>query len=178
MKIKALATYQLNRESGKIDYEIKAFENPQRPAFTHVHVEMDETILFSTTLPKTVQTVTVEVTFECMKCDFKTASLKKMENHSETHVTLEPKPKEKTLKDCTPKEFQYEYNDTKAFEFNNIAVVREHRLRQHSVPWIGAHKHVYYWVELENGYAVGWNENPSRGWSFPVVKINRGKKVK
>lgn len=30
--------------------------------------------------------------------------------------------------------------------------------------------HTYSFVVLKNGYAVGWNENPSRGWSFPIVK--------
>ena len=33
------------------------------------------------------------------------------------------------------------------------------------------HKHVYNWCIIsKNGkrYAVGWNENPNRGWSFPV----------
>ena len=41
--------------------------------------------------------------------------------------------------------------------------------------WIGKHKYVHNWVELANGYAVGMNENPSRGLTFPVVKL-RGKK--
>ena len=37
--------------------------------------------------------------------------------------------------------------------------------------WPGVHKNVYCWVELENGKAVAWNENPSKGWSFPVIKL-------
>lgn len=35
----------------------------------------------------------------------------------------------------------------------------------------GTHRNVFTWYELENGYGVGFNENPSRGWSFPVVKL-------
>jgi len=31
-------------------------------------------------------------------------------------------------------------------------------------------KNVNSFVVLENGYAVGFNENPAKGWSFPVVK--------
>jgi hypothetical protein len=29
------------------------------------------------------------------------------------------------------------------------------------------HGYVYSFITLENGWAVGWNENPARGWSFP-----------
>lgn len=29
------------------------------------------------------------------------------------------------------------------------------------------YKNVYNWVLLEDGTSVGWNESPSRGWSFP-----------
>lgn len=41
------------------------------------------------------------------------------------------------------------------------------------IPWstFGHHKNVYSWVLLKNGLAVGWNESPSRGWSFPSKKI-------
>ena len=39
------------------------------------------------------------------------------------------------------------------------------------IPWIGTHKNVLNWWRLADGTAVGWNESPSRGWGFPVVKI-------
>lgn len=29
------------------------------------------------------------------------------------------------------------------------------------------HQNVYSFIVLENGWCVGWNENPSHGWSFP-----------
>ena len=38
---------------------------------------------------------------------------------------------------------------------------------------IGKHKKITYWFELSNGYAVGLNENPARGMSFPVEKLVR-----
>ena len=38
-------------------------------------------------------------------------------------------------------------------------------------PWPGTHRYVHTWWELANGYGVGWNENPSRCHSFPVVKL-------
>ena len=37
-------------------------------------------------------------------------------------------------------------------------------------PWPGAHKHVMNWCVLDNGKAIGFNENPSRGWGFPVIR--------
>lgn len=36
-------------------------------------------------------------------------------------------------------------------------------------PWPGKEKNVRVWWILANNYAVGWNENPNRGWSFPVM---------
>lgn len=76
----------------------------------------------------------------------------------------------KTLKDVTPTElFSAEYEGTKAQSFENIMVVREH-----SRGWPGKHKNVHVWWELVNGYAVAWNENPGRGWSFPTIKLKKG----
>ena len=77
----------------------------------------------------------------------------------------------KTLEEWAPKEFGYEFTDTRAFKFRNVRVIKEHDGTVDA--WIGTHKYVYNWVELENGYAVGWNENPSRGWAFLVVKIKK-----
>jgi hypothetical protein len=36
-------------------------------------------------------------------------------------------------------------------------------------PWPGPHEHVTYWFILDNGKAVGVNDDPERGCSFPVV---------
>ena len=36
-------------------------------------------------------------------------------------------------------------------------------------PWPGRHRYVSVWYVLSNGKAVGFNENPVRGWSFPVI---------
>lgn len=32
--------------------------------------------------------------------------------------------------------------------------------------------YVFSFVVLETGHAVGLNENPSTGWTFPIVKYN------
>ena len=80
----------------------------------------------------------------------------------------------RTLKDYMPREFMGgEYHDTKAFKLADVVVVKEHCRhydQDEYIRWPGKHKNVHYWVELENGYIVGWNENPARGWSFPVIK--------
>ncbi len=74
----------------------------------------------------------------------------------------------KTLKDVMPQElFNGSYHDTPAFKMIDVEVVAEYH---NTKKWPGTHKNVYFWVELKNGKSVGWNENPSTGWSFPVVK--------
>jgi len=72
------------------------------------------------------------------------------------------------LKECVPHELydSGKYKNTKAFSFLNINVIATHH-----TPWIGTHKNVIKWWELENGYVVAWNENSIVGWSFPVKKI-------
>ena len=38
--------------------------------------------------------------------------------------------------------------------------------------WPFKHKNIYHWVVLEDFTAVAWNENPSRGRSFPSRKMS------
>ena len=74
------------------------------------------------------------------------------------------------LKDKLPIEFMdCEYENSKARKFADIEVVQEYDAREK--PWIGTHKNITYWFVLKNGYAVGLNENPEKGLSFPVVKV-------
>ena len=77
------------------------------------------------------------------------------------------------LIDWAPVEFAQSFNDTRAFKFADVKVVEEFSMFDSDTwkSWPGAHKNVMNWCILENGYAVGWNENDSRGWSFPVVKM-------
>jgi len=60
--------------------------------------------------------------------------------------------------------------ETRAYRMRDCKVIQDNMVES-GQPWPGKHVHVHVWWELENGYAVGWNENPSRGWSFPVVKM-------
>lgn len=79
----------------------------------------------------------------------------------------------KTLIEAMPREFNGgEYIDTRAFKLRDKVVTSEHGATTNSnYRWPGKEKNVFFWVILQNGYAVGWNENPSRGWSFPVIKL-------
>lgn len=75
------------------------------------------------------------------------------------------------LRDVLPKEFFTEFKDAPANKHLDQVVVREHL---HG-GWQGKHKYVMCWWRLANGYAVGWNENPSVGWSFPVICLKKTK---
>ena len=86
------------------------------------------------------------------------------------------------LKEVFPEILGYEYVDDRAYDFRDIEVKRKHSrigVRDEKLvgvrykKWIGIHKYVHNWVELANGYAVGMNENPSRGLTFPVVRIKK-----
>jgi len=81
----------------------------------------------------------------------------------------------KKLREAMPFELSTsEYDNTKAYTMLDEYVMVEHGCLfdqiKNELPWPGTHKNVYYWVELVNGFVVGWNENPARGWSFPVLK--------
>lgn len=72
-----------------------------------------------------------------------------------------------TLGEAAPREFHIEYRDTKAYTMKDVQVVSMHESDVDR--WPGPQKNVFRWWKLANGRSVGWNENPARGWSFPVV---------
>lgn len=69
--------------------------------------------------------------------------------------------------DCSFKDTQaYTLKDQMVvIEFSNFDSCRPY------LPWIGSHKNVHYWVVTDCRHAIGFNENPATGWSFPVVKL-------
>ena len=73
------------------------------------------------------------------------------------------------LKDVVPQEFFNEFMDTPAAKQLDQKVIRE--VDGCIIGWPGKHKNVFNWWKLENGKAVGWNENPAIGWSFPVISL-------
>lgn len=75
----------------------------------------------------------------------------------------------KSLSDSVPQEFHQEFTSTQAYKYRHLKVVA--RYMSHEKKWPGNHKYVHSWWELDDGHAIGWNENPSRGYSFPVVKL-------
>jgi hypothetical protein len=78
----------------------------------------------------------------------------------------------KLLRDVFPHEFFHQYTDTRAYKLLDCVVVEE--VEGFKRRWPGPAKNVHFWWKLEDGRCVGWNENPGRGWSFPVF----GKKAK
>lgn len=88
----------------------------------------------------------------------------------------------KTLLDAAPREFADEFVDTPAWRYRDRPVLHTHRVSDLTLGspadwsltrWPGREKYVSVWWELAGGVAVGWNENPNRGWSFPVVRWPR-----
>lgn len=75
----------------------------------------------------------------------------------------------KTLGETAPREFLLEFQDTPAYKLRDVKVVSTHETHRVGHGWPGPHRNVHVWWELENGKRVGWNESPSRGWSFPVI---------
>jgi hypothetical protein len=74
----------------------------------------------------------------------------------------------KTLKEVIPQVLGCEYHDSQVRKYVDVQVVSEHNSSVNK--WPGIHKNVHFWVLLENGRAVGWNESPTHGWSFPVIR--------
>ena len=78
-------------------------------------------------------------------------------------------PKIKTLRDVMPPEFMgCEYDRTYSRKWADVEVAQE--FEGFKQRWPGAAKNVHSWVVLKNNKAVGWNENPSHGWSFPHIE--------
>lgn len=73
------------------------------------------------------------------------------------------------LRDVLPKEFFAEHPDSKVNDFLNERIIET--VDGCEKRWIGKERYVYTWWILANGKAIGWNENPSRGWSFPIVSF-------
>lgn len=77
--------------------------------------------------------------------------------------------KGKLLRDCLPREFFTDFREARANKLLDRVVT--HEMDGRDDRWPGSHKNVYIWWILDGpeGYAVGWNESPCRGWAFPMV---------
>lgn len=81
------------------------------------------------------------------------------------------------LASVLPQEFFREhathYNMTTGYEVPSPAamLLDVEVIAKHDSAWPGKQRNVNVWWELADGHAVGWNENPSRGWSFPVITL-------
>lgn len=75
----------------------------------------------------------------------------------------------KTLQEALSIEFINAGEDSPAWKYRDVEVLKEFDGRDDR--WPGAHKNVFKWFALANGKAVGWNEKPARGASFPVISL-------
>jgi hypothetical protein len=76
---------------------------------------------------------------------------------------------QKRLTDVLPPEFMDgKFEGCPAMRHAFMDVIAAHD-GPNALPWPGPQKYVSKWYVLANGKAVGWNDNPSRGWSFPVI---------
>lgn len=71
----------------------------------------------------------------------------------------------KTLKDWLPMSVNEAQSFPNILKHLNTEIKHEYT----STRWPGPQKNVYSFVELATGHFVGFNENPGKGWSFPVV---------
>ena len=78
-----------------------------------------------------------------------------------------------TLRDKLPQDFMLEFGDSRASKVLDVEIVAEHGSDGDNVRWMGNQRNVYVWWELANGYGVAWNENPAKGYSFPVMKLKK-----
>lgn len=75
----------------------------------------------------------------------------------------------KTLKDVMPDSFLSDTIGTKVYDYKDLIVVEHYSLTDNTFKkWVGVHKNVVSWCVLENGVAVGFNENPAGGYSYPT----------
>jgi hypothetical protein len=76
------------------------------------------------------------------------------------------------LRDVLPREaIGGEYINDRFQKFLDIEVVEQVDGTEPGQGFPGKGAYVMNWYKLANGKAVGWNENPSRGWSFPVITL-------
>lgn len=78
------------------------------------------------------------------------------------------------LKEWVPSEFTGgEYDAIPAARLSDAEVVAE--FTWHQRLWaFTSHKNVMNWCIVQQAdryYAVGWNENPAVGWSFPMKRL-------
>jgi len=80
--------------------------------------------------------------------------------------------KTRILRDWVPREFD-EIVYPKAGKYLDIPIIKEYGYEapDGDKRWPGKEKYVFAWVILKNNIAIGWNENPAKGWGFPVKKL-------
>ena len=84
------------------------------------------------------------------------------------------------IKDFLPIEVQHgEYENDKVQKYLDYPIEKIYQLNNTNLTpsqFGFKHKNIFVWATFKDGNklkAVGFNENPSIGWSFPIVLIKR-----
>jgi len=81
------------------------------------------------------------------------------------------------LRDVLPREaLSSEFFDAKFRKYLDYEVLE--RITKYDPRFPFKHKNIHIWWALENNIAVGWNENPSTGWSFSIAKVKGDRRMK
>lgn len=72
-----------------------------------------------------------------------------------------------------------EYVNDRHMKFLDHEIIAEYTIAQNKMfkSWPGHEKNVLHWCIIKTGQCIGWNENPSKGWSFPVTPAKVGKSL-
>jgi len=174
MVFKAMAQAKTTLKTEDIDKYVQDFRSV---LWGHAQYHRDDYLkLYSDMTLKKENSSHFSMLTECMTIVTMEGMLKNLEN------------KRKTLKDVMPvflSDKDGKHSTTRAYRMLEEQVAVEHGClsigdgevggSDASKAWPGSHKNVFFWVELKSGYAVGFNENPSRGYSFPVIKMKEKK---
>lgn len=102
----------------------------------------------------------------CDQCPLEPICIAHLNDSSCQTVWEKIQLKRKQLKDWLPFDYTNSNVDDRIFGHTNNIVIQEFDGR--NVKWPGTHKNVYNWCILDSGHAIGWNESPSKGWSFII----------
>lgn len=75
----------------------------------------------------------------------------------------------KRVANCFPREAFQDWPKLDALR-EKVVIVEHVAPLSWAQRWPGKQKNVLFWCEIEGGLAIGWNENPASGWTFPIIK--------
>lgn len=90
-------------------------------------------------------------------------------NENGCHMSPKDSMDTRRVEDWLPPQAIHDLPSLQRYLSRKILAEYDDNGREGSRRWPGKHKNVTTWIAIEGGKAIGWNENPSSGWSFPVI---------